>query len=125
MSIFDIKKRRNELNLTLEQIGNYVGVSKSTVKKWETGYIDNMKRDKIALLAEVLQVSPLCILGIDSDYTVEQSSNIVLDKYEKSLITNYRTLSDQGKEYILQTMNMAVNTYKKDNRSSDNTEQIS
>lgn len=33
----DIKSRRKELNLTLEQVGDLVGVGKSTVRKWETG----------------------------------------------------------------------------------------
>ena len=42
-----INKRRTELELTLEDVGNAVGVSKSTVKKWEDGFISNMKRDKI------------------------------------------------------------------------------
>lgn len=59
--------RRKELGLTLEEVGKMVGVSKSTVKKWETGFIENMKRDKIALLAKALQVSPLYIMGIDAD----------------------------------------------------------
>ncbi|MCD8381895.1 MAG: helix-turn-helix transcriptional regulator [Clostridiales bacterium] len=54
-----IRNRRAELGLTLEQVGEYVGVSKSTVKKWESGYISNMKRDKLAKLAEVLQISPI------------------------------------------------------------------
>ena len=60
--IVDIKKRRKELGLTLEEIGKMVGVSKSTVKKWESGYIRNMRRDKIMLLAGALMVSPLDIL---------------------------------------------------------------
>ena len=46
-----INQRRTELKLTLEQVGQAVGVGKSTVKKWEDGYISNMRRDKIALLA--------------------------------------------------------------------------
>lgn len=54
-----IKNRRLELGLTLEEVGKMVGVGKSTVMKWETGYIENMKRDKIALLAKALKVSPL------------------------------------------------------------------
>lgn len=58
MSIGDIiKSRRNELNLTLEEVGNAVGVGKSTVKKWENGFISNMRRDKIAKLAAVLDLS--------------------------------------------------------------------
>ena len=34
-----INQRRTELKLTLEQVGQAVGVGKSTVKKWEDGYI--------------------------------------------------------------------------------------
>jgi repressor LexA len=60
-----IKNRRLELGLTLEEIGEMVGVGKSTVMKWETGYIENMKRDKIALLAKALKVSPLWVMGLD------------------------------------------------------------
>ena len=39
-----INQRRTELKLTLEQVGQAVGVGKSTVKKWEDGYISNMRR---------------------------------------------------------------------------------
>ena len=37
--------------MTLEEVGNIVGVGKSTVRKWETGDIANMKIDKVTLLA--------------------------------------------------------------------------
>lgn len=57
-----IKQRRQELDLTLEQVGAAVGVTKSTVKKWEDGYIENMKRDKIALLSKVLMISPVTFI---------------------------------------------------------------
>lgn len=63
----DIKSRRKELNLTLEQVGNLVGVGKSTVRKWETGDIENMKRDKIVKLAKALKVSPSYIMGIEDE----------------------------------------------------------
>ena len=62
-----LKKRRQELNLTLEDVGNAVGVGKRTVKKWEDGYIANMKRDKIASIAKVLQLSPAVIMGLEDD----------------------------------------------------------
>lgn len=60
-----IRDRRLELDLTLEDVGNVVGVAKSTVMKWETGFIENMKRDKILLLSKALKVSPLWIMGLD------------------------------------------------------------
>lgn len=57
-----IKERRLELDMTLEEVGDFVGVTKSTVRKWETGMIENMGRDKIAKLAQVLRVSPIFIM---------------------------------------------------------------
>jgi len=45
--MYGIKSRRKELGITLEQIGDIVGVGKSTVRKWERGMIENMQRDKI------------------------------------------------------------------------------
>ena len=57
-----IYNRRKELGLTLEQVGIGVGVGKSTVKKWESGAIANIKRDKITNLANVLQISPFMLL---------------------------------------------------------------
>lgn len=65
-----LKNRRLELNLTLEEVGNIVGVTKSTVRKWETGAIENMKRDKISLLAKALQVSPEFITGTEDAKTI-------------------------------------------------------
>ena len=51
--------RRKELGLTLEEVGDAVGVGKSTVRRWENGMIKNMGRDKIAALARVLRMSPV------------------------------------------------------------------
>lgn len=63
-----IHKRRIALGLTLDDIGEAVGVGKSTVKKWETGYISNMKRDKIDSLAKILNVSPSVFINSEVDY---------------------------------------------------------
>ena len=54
-----IKNRRLELDLTLEEVAQAVGVGRSTVQRWESGMIKNMGRDKIAALARVLQISPV------------------------------------------------------------------
>jgi repressor LexA len=58
-----ISARRQELGLTLEDVAKVVGVGKSTVRKWETGYIENMRRDKIAKLAEALRTTPAYLMG--------------------------------------------------------------
>ena len=58
-----IKMLREEKRMTLEELGNAVGVGKSTVRKWEKGMIANMRRDKIAKLAAALDVSPGYLMG--------------------------------------------------------------
>jgi len=67
-----IKDKRLALGLTLEEVGDAVGVGKSTVRKWENGMIKNMGRDKVAALAKVLGLSPALL--IQSDYTDEAES---------------------------------------------------
>lgn len=66
-----IKELRKAKKMTLEEVGNIVGVGKSTVRKWETGMIANMKRDKIATLAKALDTTPSYLMG----WAEEQKKN--------------------------------------------------
>lgn len=72
-----LKNRRLELGLTLEEVGDIVGVGKSTVRKWENGMIENMKRDKIALYAKALRVSPLFIMGMPDESSKVLPINVI------------------------------------------------
>ena len=63
----NINERRKQLNLTLKEIAEYVGVSEATVSRWESGNIANMRRDRIAALAQILKVSPIDIMGVTDD----------------------------------------------------------
>ena len=60
---------RKKHNLTLEQVAEVVGVGKSTVRKWETGMIANMRRDKIALIAKALHTTPAYLMGWEEEGT--------------------------------------------------------
>ena len=74
MGIGDIiHARRKELGLTLEQVGDVVGVTKNTVRQWENGNISNMRRDKIAKLAEALRIDPINLIGEDGTDDVERN----------------------------------------------------
>ena len=54
-----IYERRKELRLTLEEVGEAVGVGKSTVQRWESGLIKSMGSDKVGKLATVLRMDPI------------------------------------------------------------------
>ena len=100
-----IKRLREGLGLTLEQVGNAVGVGKSTVRKWETGDIANMRRDKIAKLAEALHTTPGYLMGwTESD--APQLSNILpvpsfdVTAGEYAMVRSYRKASPADKMII-------------------------
>ena len=50
-----LSQRRRELGLTQKEVADAVGVAEATVSRWESGEIANMRRDRIAALAKVLQ----------------------------------------------------------------------
>lgn len=69
-----IRTRRAELGLTLEQVASACGVGKSIVAKWERGEVKNIRRDNLAALSDVLQVSPLVLMGREELYTQNEES---------------------------------------------------
>lgn len=88
-----IKQRRTELELTYEDIGNFVGVGKSTVRKWEKGIIKNMGADKIELLSKILKISPL-----DFFETAPAQASFTADELRH--IEKYRQLDADGQAEI-------------------------
>ena len=94
-----IKRRREELGLTLEQVGNAVGVGKSTVRKWETGYIANVRRDKIGKLAEALRTTPDYLMGWGEEKAAP-SFGYDITAGEYSLVRSYRKTSPADRQII-------------------------
>ncbi len=86
-----LKEKRLEKNMTLEQVGNLIGVGKSTVRKWENGMIENMGRDKIILLSRALNISPLDILEMNTDDEKEDIKDIYLrlNKENQAIVYNF------------------------------------
>lgn len=98
-----IKQLRLERNMTLEELGNKVGVGKSTVRKWENGMIANMRRDKIAKLASALDVSPAYLMGWEQSNEVEVPVNIIkkVPSKQEELISVYDQLSSRNQDKVL------------------------
>ena len=88
-----IKYLRAKRGMTLEEVGNIVGVGKSTVRKWESGDIANMRRDKIAKLSEALGCTPAYLMGWEEN---EQTKPTIKPTETTKLV--YKALT--GKDYI-------------------------
>ena len=55
----------------MEDVGNAVGVGRSTVQRWESGMIKNMGADKIVALARVLHMDPVDFVPGSSQKTAK------------------------------------------------------
>ncbi|WP_201711574.1 helix-turn-helix domain-containing protein [Dolosigranulum pigrum] len=86
----NLKERRLELGLTLEEVGDIVGVGKSTVRKWEQGMISNMGRDKIVSISKALKISPLDILEIEEQNNIYTIYN-QLNPHRRTKVYNFAT----------------------------------
>ena len=62
-----IHNRRIELALSLRELAEIIGVSKSTISRWETGNTEHLRVEHIESLANALHVSPLYIIGVSND----------------------------------------------------------
>ncbi|MCO8297226.1 XRE family transcriptional regulator [Tetragenococcus halophilus] len=96
-----IKEKRLENNMTLEQLGDKVGVGKSTVRKWENGMIENMRRDNIVKLSKALDIPVTDILGINKNDMPEDITTIYnqLNSDRQTKVYNYaqHELEEQNK----------------------------
>jgi transcriptional regulator with XRE-family HTH domain len=93
-----IEARRKELGFSLEEVGNAVGVGKSTVKKWESGKIQNMRRDKIALIANKLNLDPSIFIHASNlpPFDIEDFKNALFAGVGKPQVEMKKSPSNDG-----------------------------
>jgi len=118
-----IKERRLALEMTLNDLGAKVGVGASTVRKWETGFIKDMRCGKIQHVADALQVTPSYLMGWDEQnvsvdsmrdnngiigqtnapVTLNGGQNEPLSKEEHEILRIYRILGVKRRIKLLTT----------------------
>lgn len=110
-----IRTLRLEKGITMKQLGSELGVAESTISQYETGkrQPDN---ETLLKLGEYFDVTVGYLLGVDEKKPVTNEGN-GLSEDEQYIINVYRKLSRQGKAYVLQTVDMAANTFTGDSVS--------
>ena len=58
-----IKTRRQELGLSYQELSDLTGISKSTLQRYETGFIKKVPITQIEIIAKALNVSPGYLMG--------------------------------------------------------------
>lgn len=99
----NIYKARTSAKLTMEELGTKIGVSKSTIKKYEDGSVKNIPSDKIEAIAEATGVSCEFLMGWDSLIKENAAfhASILKDRDLLEMIKKYRQLNKAEQETIL------------------------
>ena len=94
-----VKSRRNELGLTLQELSELSGISKSSLQRYEKGDVDKMPLSKLKELAKALKVTSAYIVGIESNklsYEYFRNINGLLSEFD--YVVTYNPTNDS---YIL------------------------
>ncbi|PKE47680.1 helix-turn-helix domain-containing protein [Macrococcoides caseolyticum] len=81
-----IKKLRLEKGLTQEELGKLIGVSKSTINKYENGTIKNFKNETLEALSRIFDVPISYILNLKTEEDILKYIPSLLEKY---ILFNY------------------------------------
>nr|DAK81241.1 MAG TPA: helix-turn-helix domain protein [Caudoviricetes sp.] len=91
-----IKERRLKLEMSYQDLSDATQISKSTLQRYETGYIKKVPINQIEILAKALHTTPSYLMGWDAP----TSPSLSLTQQEETHIKKYRQLDADGKEEI-------------------------
>ncbi len=71
-----IKKRRKQLGMSADEVANLLGISRSTVFRYENGRIRKVPSEILEKLAEILKTTPAYLIGSHDYYIGNTTQDI-------------------------------------------------
>lgn len=113
-----IKLRREQLNLTQEELGAHLSLNKSTINRYESGEVKKIKLPILHALAKFLDVDPNWLalktddMGsflnlIDKEKSVPVSED-ALSESEMDLIKLFRLVPEESRPLVLSMIKAAL-----------------
>ena len=91
-----IKKLRNELGLTQEELAICANTTKQTIHKYETGIITNIPSSKITLIAKKLNTTPAYLMGWEEKVTTLSDKEL-----DEEILKVFNRLSEEKQKQAL------------------------
>ena len=71
-----IKARRKQLKMSADEVAAKLGVSRSTIFRYENGQIEKVPANVLERLAEILKTTPTYLMGWDDDSNASSSHKL-------------------------------------------------
>ena len=95
----NMRARRKELRMNAETLAKLIGVSPSTVYRYENGDIDKIDSDKLLPIAKALDTTPAKLMGWKDDEPSVDTQLPARSKWIK-LSSGTRTIPDEQLDQI-------------------------
>lgn len=106
-----IKERRLTLEMSYQDLSDATQISKSTLQRYETGYIKKVPINQIEILAKALHTTPSYLMGWDTP----ASPSLSLTQQEEKHIKKYRQLSDMRRYVVDEVLDTQYEKQLEDN----------
>ena len=102
MKVYErIRYLRQDRNMSQEDLGRLLGVTKATIQKYENGQIRNLKSEIVKRLCEIFAVAPVFFIFDDvPDYIDDRLNDMLIAHYEawfEEFLENISSLTEEGK----------------------------
>lgn len=99
----NIRELRLKHKMTQEELGSYIGVKKSAIRKYESGMVENIPRSSIKKMADLFDVKPSYLMGWESQKKPTATGD-GLSESEIAWLELYRMMPDEQTRAILVNM---------------------
>lgn len=95
-----IKQKRKSLNLTQLQLAEKVGLTESSISRYESGKIATMPTSTVNKICSVLNIKPSELLGITEENSFEYDLKEILHSVDDLPLDIKKDLLEQFKQQI-------------------------
>ena len=100
-----IKQKRKALNLTQLQLAEIVGLTESSISRYESGKIATMPTSTVNKICSALHIEPAELLGITPENFFEYDL--------KEILYSVDNLPVEAKKELLEVFKQQINIYRK------------
>ena len=101
-----IREARDDANMTLKDVGDLIGVSDSTIMRYEKGDIEKIKMPIINSIANALNVNPSWLVLKSDEKFVSLKDDTHSLQWQTKLITAYESASIPVRESACRVLNI-------------------
>lgn len=108
-----IRELRTQSNLTQQELADKLGLQKSAIAKYENGRVENIKRSVIQQMADIFEVSPSYVMGLDEErnyYLDEETREMMQEIFENK---DLRMLFDASRNAKPEDLKLIVEMAKR------------